>query len=182
MTNTLTIVLGFVFDLLCLLFWLRFLLQASGADFYNPLSQAVVNASDKVCKPLRRVLPGIGVFDLASLLVAWLVASIGVVVMIQLIAPGQFPVLAILYRGLIEALLVLTQFYFFAILIMVLASFIAPGNYNPALALIQQVLEPLIGPVRRVLPPLGPIDLSPMVVMLLIVLVQGMLTGATGIR
>ena len=72
-------------------------------------------------------------------------------------------------------LLVLTQFYFWAILIIVIASFVAQGAYHPALVLLQQLVDPIIAPVRRVLPTLGPLDLSPMVVILLIYIVEDIL-------
>ena len=175
MTSTLVLVLRFVFDLLCLLFWARFLLQASKADFYNPISQAVVKATDPICKPLRLVLKSVGSFDVASLFVAWLIAVLGVTTITFLIAP-EYLSTAVLVSGTVRALIVLTQFYFFAILIMVIASFLAPGNYNPALALIQQLLEPIMAPIRRIMPSMGPLDLSPMVVILIIIVVQNVLS------
>ncbi len=175
MTSTTSLILGFVFDLACLLFWLRFLLQASRADFYNPLSQAVVKGTDPVCRPLRLLLKPIGTLDLASLLVAWIIGILGIMAIVMFTAPEFVISSYVLVAGTVKAVSVLLQFYFFAIIIMVLASFIAPGNYNPVLALIQQLLEPIMGPIRRVLPPLGPIDLSPMVVFLVIMILQNLL-------
>ena len=176
MTSTLSLILGFVFDLICLLFWLRFLLQASRANFYNPLSQAVVKGTDPVCRPLRLVLKPLGTLDLASLVVAWLIGILGTMVLVALTAPEFVLSSYVLIAGTVKAVSVLLQFYFFAIIIMVLASFIAPGNYNPALELIQQLLEPVIGPIRRVIPALGPIDISPMVVFMIIYVLQTLLS------
>lgn len=165
-------ILEYVFALLALLFLLRFLLQAANADFYNPLSQAVVKASDVICKPLRYVLPGFRNFDFASLFVAWVICVIARAVLrpelLDFIGP-------LLWGGLIFMLQVLTNFFVFSIFILVLASFLAQGNYNPVLGLFNQLLEPIVGPVRRVLPTFGPIDFSPMVVLIIIFLLQDML-------
>ena len=78
MSSTLNIVLDFVFRLATLLFLMRFLLQASGADFYNPISQAVVKGTDFICKPMRLVIKSYGNIDFSSFLVAWLIGVIGV--------------------------------------------------------------------------------------------------------
>ncbi len=173
--SSLNIILDFVFRLACLLFLIRFLLQASGADFYNPISQAVVKATDTVCKPLRLALRPFRNLDVASFVVAWLISVLSVVAfsyMIYSAAPG---ILAAMWAGLIKTLLVLMQFYKWTIIIIVIASFVAQGSFHPALQLLNQLLEPIIGPVRRVLPSLGPLDLSPMVVLLIIILVEDIL-------
>ncbi|MEQ8693610.1 MAG: YggT family protein, partial [Pseudomonadales bacterium] len=116
--------------------------------------------------------------DLASLLMAILTGIIFVALLHTLASPtgiSGLAVVPVIFSGLIWSIYQLTQFFFFAIIIMVIASFIAPGNYNPALALIQSLLEPIMGPIRRILPPFGPLDLSPMVVLLLIYVLQNLL-------
>ncbi len=173
--SSLNIVLDFVFRLACLLFLIRFLLQASGADFYNPISQAVVKATDTVCKPLRMAIRPFRNFDFASFTVAWLISVVSVVVFSYMIYSAAPAILPTLWAGLIKTLLVLLQFYKWTIIIIVIASFVAQGSYHPALALLNQLLEPIIAPVRRVLPSLGPLDLSPMVVLLIIILAEDIL-------
>lgn len=178
MSSTLIIVIDFVFRLATLLFLTRFLLQASGADFYNPISQAVVKATDTVCKPLRMLLKPFRNIDFASFLIAWLVSIIGVAVFTFVqynTAPTPLPAI---WAGLIKTLLVLMQFYKWTIIIMVIASFVAQGSYHPALALLNQLVEPIMAPVRKALPTLGPLDLSPMVVLLVIILVEDILMRA----
>ena len=165
-------ILDFIFSLLVLLFLLRFLLQAANADFYNPLSQAVVKASDFICKPLRYAIPIFRNFDFASLFVAWAIS----VAARAVLRPELLDVVGLLLLGgLVYMLQVLTNFFMFAIFILVLASFLAQGTYNPVLTLFNQLLEPIVGPIRRVLPTFGPIDFSPMVVLIIIFLVQDML-------
>ncbi|MEM7098916.1 MAG: YggT family protein [Pseudomonadota bacterium] len=175
MLSSINIILQFVFHLACMLFIVRFLLQASQADFYNPISQAIVKATDPVCAPIRKILPGFKNLDFTSILVAWLVAAIGIYA-VTYINYGSGPTLAsAAWVGLIEMLMVLIQFYQFSLLIVVIASFLAQGSYHPALALLHQLMEPLLGPIRRILPSLGPLDLSPMVLFLIIIVVQNLL-------
>ena len=175
MGSTLNIVLDFVFRLATLLFLMRFLLQVSGANFYNPISQAIVKATDSVCKPMRLVLKSYRNFDLASLFVAWLLSVIAVFVFTFMISGSAPPVLAALWAGLIKTLLVLIQFYKWTIIIIVIASFVAQGTNHPALALLNEILEPVMGRVRKVMPNFGMLDLSPMVVLLIIIVVEDIL-------
>ena len=176
--SSLFIIVEFIFSLATLLFLLRFLLQASNADRFNPISQAVVKGTDPLCKPLRLLLRPYRNIDFASPVVAWLISSIGVGVFYFLQTSAMPPIPPVLWAGLIRTLLVLTQFYFFAILIIVIASFVAQGVYHPALQLVHQLVEPVMAPVRRIMPNLGGLDLSPMVVMLVIFIIEDLLRKA----
>lgn len=178
MQSTADLILTFAFSLLALMFWFRFLLQASNADRFNPISQAVIQASDKVCEPLRKVLPHVHRVDLASLVLALLTGMLFVVLRFAIANPDGFSgitFLPVLISGAVWSLYQLTQFFFFAVIIMIVASFIAPGNYNPALALLQSLLDPVMAPIRRIIPPFGPFDLTPMLVLLVIYVVQNLL-------
>ena len=178
MQSTAELILRFIFGLVSLLFWFRFLLQATAADRSNPISQAVIKGSDKICGPLRAILPHIRRVDLASLIMTIVTGIVFVASLQAMASPAGLSAAAIgpiILSGLVWSVYQLTQFFFFAIIIMVIASFISPGNYNPALALIQSILEPVMGPLRRVLPPLGPLDLSPMVLLLIIYVLQNFL-------
>lgn len=178
MGSTLNIVLDFVFRLATLLFLMRFLLQASGANFYNPISQAIVKATDPVCKPMRRAMQSYRNFDFASLFVAWVISVIAVFAFTFMFSGSAPPVLSALWAGFIKTLLVLIQFYKYTIIIIVIASFVAPGTHHPALALLNEMLEPLMGRVRKVMPNFGLLDLSPMVVLLVIIVVEDILARA----
>ena len=175
MSNTLIIILDFVFRLATLLFLIRFLLQATGADFYNPISQAVTKATDSVCKPLRVILKPVRNFDVASLTVAWVISVVAVFAFTFAQYSAAAAVLPALWAGLIKTLLVLMQFYTMVIIIVAIASFIVQGAAHPALMLLHQLLEPIVGPVRKVLPSLGPLDLSPLAVLLIIILIEDIL-------
>ena len=176
--STVTLILEFVFGLACLLFVARFLLQAAQADFYNPLSQAIVKASDPFCKPIRALIKPVKNFDFASLLVAWIVATLHFSILIWLAAPEFFNLGLVLWRGLVEMVLTIVQFYIFAIFIIVIASFLMAGQMHPALALIHQLIDPVMAPFRKVIPAFGPLDLTPMIVLLVLFIIQNVLRQA----
>lgn len=178
MNATLHLVLDFVFRLAALLFVARFLLQASGADRFNPVSQAIVTATDVICKPLRRILPGIKKLDPASIIVAWLISVAFISLLVWLTSPQFFNFGSVMWSGLIRTLLIVTQFYLWSLIIVIIASFVAQGSYHPALGLLHQIVDPVMAPLRRIIPPLGPLDLSPMVAILVIYVIESLLRQA----
>ncbi|MBL4798671.1 MAG: YggT family protein [Oleispira sp.] len=145
---------------------LRFLLQLVRADFYNPVSQFIVKATNLPLIPLRKVIPGWGGIDIASLVLALLVQAVAIV-LILLLNGIQPPLQVALWAG-IGVLSLLLKIYFWGLLITVIASWVAPNSYNPVLILINQILEPAIKPIRKIMPDMGGIDISPIVAFLLI--------------
>ena len=174
MTQTLILIIDLVMRLATLLFLVRFLLQASGADFYNPISQAVIKGSDPLAAPLRKLLPSPGKFDLATLLLAFVMG----VVFVALISMGRLTISQYAIFGIIRTLSVLVDFYWWSMLIIVIASFVSQGNSHPGLSLLDQLVDPLIRPIRSILPSMGPLDFSPMVVILMLSIAQRTLTNA----
>jgi YggT family protein len=156
---------------------LRFLLQASRADFYNPVSQALVKMTAPVLNPLRRLIPAWRNFDLATLLVALLFGTLASALMIfsaGYVLPGIGTLLSWAFLGMLSYIL---KIYFWGLLISVIVSWVAPYSGNPALLLIQQILEPLQRLFRKVIPPMGGLDLSPIFIFLGIQVVEIMLVG-----
>ncbi|CCK74252.1 Conserved hypothetical protein [Oleispira antarctica RB-8] len=156
---------------------LRFLLQLVRADFYNPVSQFIVKATNPLLIPLRKVIPGWGGIDIASLVLALLVQAIAVVLILLL--NGIQPPIQVALWASIGVLSLLLKVYFWGLLITVIASWVAPNSYNPVLILINQILEPAMKPIRKIMPDMGGIDLSPIIMFLLIqvfevLLVQGL--------
>lgn len=141
---------------------LRFILQLVRADFYNPLSQFTVRATQPLLMPLRRVIPGVGGVDLASVVLALLV-QLALMCVIALIA-GYNP-LADAAMLPLWALITLSSLFlkvfFFALILSVILSWIAPQSHNPGALLAQQICAPLLAPIQRILPNLGGLDLSP---------------------
>ncbi|TRX73589.1 YggT family protein [Pseudomonas mangiferae] len=149
-------------SLYLLIVLLRFILQLVRADFYNPLSQFVLKATQPLLRSLRRIVPGFGGLDLASLLLAILVQMLLMLVTLALMGYGVAGFLPnVLVWSLIGVTSLFLKVFFFALIVSVILSWVAPGSYNPGAQLINQICEPLLSPFRRILPNLGGLDLSP---------------------
>lgn len=146
---------------------LRFLLQAVRADFYNPICQFVYKASNPILIPVRKFVPGFGGYDMASLVLATLIQIIAISLMCLLVGWPLLPLNILVWAVLGTAGLFL-KFYFWGILIMIIASWVAPQSGNPALMLLRQLIEPVMQPIRKLLPDMGGLDLSPIIVFLVI--------------
>lgn len=151
---------------------LRFLLQLVRADFYNPISQFLVKITNPLVVPLRRLLPGLAGMDLASLLLSVLLQLAGIVTLLLLNGLGLPNVGLLLVWSVLGVLGLLVNVYFFAILAMIILSWVAPGSRHPAVYLLYQITEPVMAPFRRALPPMGGLDLSPILVFILINVIQ----------
>lgn len=148
---------------LCLLaVLLRLLLQWSRADFRNPLARSIVHLTNPVIVPLRRLLPAIGRIDTASCVAVVVFALLKVSVSWLLSGFGPPPALIWLRLTLFEILTTTLWTYFFAIFLYAMLSLVAPGTYSPAQGLLVSLCEPVLRPIRRVIPPLGGLDLSPL--------------------
>jgi len=172
------------FGLYLMVMLLRFLLQLTRADFYNPISQTLVKLTNPLVIPLRRILPGYGGIDLASLLLALILQMLMIALLVALQTGALLPVLPLVMASLIGLAAYLVKIYFFAILAMIILSWIAQGGNNPALRLLFQLTEPVMAPFRKVLPPMGGLDLSPIFVFILINIIQialGHLAGSLGV-
>lgn len=152
---------------------LRFILQLVRADFYNPLSQFIVRATQPLLRPLRRIIPGFGGVDLASLVLALLLQLLLMAVVVALIGLNPLSLLPqLLVWSLLGISSLLLKVLFFALIASVILSWIAPGNHNPGALLINQIVEPLLTPLRKVLPSLGGLDISPIFAFIAINLVD----------
>lgn len=150
--------LGSLYLLIALM---RFILQLVRADFYNPLSQFIVRATQPLLKPLRRVIPGFAGIDIASLILALAVQLILLAIIIKLMGAALPPVLQLIVWSVVGVTALFLKVFFFALIISVILSWVAPQSHNPAVILINQLCEPLLAPIRRFLPSLGGLDLSP---------------------
>lgn len=151
---------------------LRFVLQLVRADFYNPLSQFVVKATHPLLRPLRRIVPSLGGLDLSSLVLAWLLQML-MIGLLMLLAYGTLGTVAWLpIWALIGILSLFLKIFFFALLASVILSWVAPGSYNPGVQLVNQLCEPVLGPIRRRMPNLGGLDISPIFAFLALQLVE----------
>ncbi|MBJ7539437.1 YggT family protein [Marinomonas transparens] len=144
---------------------LRMILQLTRADFYNPVSQAIVRATSPLVLPLRRIVPAIGRLDTASLVLAFIVQLIVVVAVFSMVGFNGSPLHYAIYT-IAGTLYHLLDLYFWAMLISVILSWVAPGANHPGAILVGQITAPLYGLCQRVIPPLGGLDLSPIFIFL----------------
>ena len=160
------------FGLYILAMLLRFLLQAVRADFYNPISQSLVKVTNPLVIPLRKILPGFGGLDLASLLLALILQILMVTLLVLIQTGAMLAPLPLLLVGVLGLASYLLKIYFFALLAMIVLSWIAPGGNHPALYLLHQITEPVMAPFRKVLPSMGGLDFSPILVFIIINVLQ----------
>jgi len=155
--------LRFAFDALLMILIMRFWLQWVKADFYNPLSQFIVKVSNPLVVPLRRVIPGLGGLDMATLVVAYIIATLKFFTLAALTGESLGPLA--FYIGLLVLLKQAGFLLFVIMIIMALMSWVVQG-YNPTLLIFNQLTEPFLNPIRRFMPNLGGLDLSMIVAFL----------------
>ncbi|MCF6456803.1 YggT family protein [Pseudoalteromonas sp. MMG024] len=153
-----------VFDLYLMVVLLRFWLQSARADFYNPLSQFVVKATSPLLNPIRKVIPGLGGFDLASLVLALIVAALKIVTISLLFFGGIEPV-TVLVGSLITVIKEGLNLAFWVLVIRAILSWVSQGH-NPIEAIFHQLTEPMLRPIRKIIPPIGGLDLSILVLII----------------
>lgn len=175
--DALRFLIGILIDLYALVVILRFLLQAVHAHYFNPVAQFVVQATKPVLAPLRRVIPPVGRWDLAAIVVAvaLMALKIGlfrVLGMDRLVIGGYAVGIAHVWVGslawlaVVDLITLFINIWFFAVLILAILSWIAPSGPNPLVEILERITAPLVRPVRRVMPLIGGVDLSPLVVLI----------------
>lgn len=159
-------------SLYLLIVLLRFILQLVRADFYNPVSQFIVRATHPLVKPLRKIIPSVAGLDLASLVLAIVVQLVLMALTLMLMGYGLGDPLQLLVWSIVGVTALFLKVFFFALIISVILSWVAQGSHNPTALLINQICEPLLTPIRRMLPSMSGLDLSPIVAFLLLNLID----------
>jgi YggT family protein len=162
--NAMSFLITTVFDLYLMVVILRFWLQWAKADFYNPFSQFIVKATHPILAPMRRILPSMGSIDTASIVLALLVVLVKMLVL-TLLAGAAIDILTLLLFSLISVVKEAGVLLFWLILIRALLSWFNQGH-NPIVMMMTQLTEPVLAPVRRIIPPMGGLDLSVMFVII----------------
>jgi YggT family protein len=171
LANPLVFLVQTLFSLYIALVLLRFALQATRADFYNPISQFVVRLTSPVLRPLRQIIPGYGGIDIASLVLAWLLQAVELAILALILGLDRNPLGALAWA--IPALVSLAiNMVLFGILIRVIISWVNPDPFNPAIAILNRLTDPILSPAQRLIRPMGGLDLSPMVVMVALVVLE----------
>jgi YggT family protein len=172
MTNAGVFLVQTVFGLYLTMVIVRFMLQLAKADFYNPLAQAVVKLTQPFVAVLQKVMPRTGRFILATLVLAFLVQLVLIVVVLLIAGFGLPNPLSLAVWSLIGLGSQVLDLLFFAILASIVLSWLAPQTKHPGAYLLHQLTEPVMAPVRRMLPNLGGLDFSPILVFIMINLVD----------
>lgn len=145
---------------------LRVVLQAVRADFYNPICLFLVRVTNPAIKPLRRVIPGFMGIDMAGVVLLLVVQTLELLVISWIAGPVlHFP--GILLLAVAELLRLLAYLYIFAIVAFALLSWVNPDPANPVVPLLWRLTNPILAPARQLLPSMGGIDISPMLVIIL---------------
>ncbi|MCV6605885.1 MAG: YggT family protein [Porticoccaceae bacterium] len=155
-----TDVVAFIGGFYCYLLAARLLLQLAQADFYNPISQMVVRFTAPLVQPLQKIMPPIGRFNSATFVILLAIQAL-----IAALKIGGFHVLGMLIVGGYYTVETILNLYLFSFFIIFIASWVAPGSHHPGLRLVHQIAEPLIKPVRNLIPPVGGLDFSLMITM-----------------
>jgi YggT family protein len=160
MNEALYFVLNTLLTLVVVVFLLRLLMPLVRADFHNPLGEAVLKFTNPLVLPLRRVLPsGRRRFDLGSLLALLLVHFVKTVVLL-LVRGAPLRADTVVVAGLLGLLITVIQFYFYAVLIYAIMSWFGGAAHSPVGRVLSDLVTPLLAPFRRLIPPLGGLDLS----------------------
>lgn len=159
MNDALYFVLNTLLTLVVVVFLLRLLMPVVRADFRNPVGEAVLKTTNPLVLPLRRAIPSRRRFDTASLLALLIVHFVKTIVLLLVRGAALRPE-TVIVAGLYGLLITVIQFYFYAVLIYALMSWFAGAGRSPVGDVLERLCEPLLAPFRRVIPPIGGLDLS----------------------
>ena len=178
MQNALVFILRTLFDLYILTFAMRLLLQWAAVDKRNPLVQFILRVTNPLVIPLRRLLPPIGRIDTATVLVLVGLQVLATALIVRIGCLGEPEVLPILSLAALNVARLALNIFTWSIIIYVVLSWVSPGGYNPAAALIAAIVEPVLAPFRRLIPAIGGLDLSPLFVLVIAQILLIVLDGA----
>jgi YggT family protein len=164
--QALIFVLQALITLVVVAFLLRALFPLVRADFRNPIGQAVLRVTDPLVLPLRKLLRPAGRFDTAAIVALLVVQLAGTALVLGVAGVPMSSPLAVAVVALRELALTVLQFYFFAVLLHVVLSWVGQGARSPATAILERICAPLLDPLRRFIPTFGGLDLSPVFVLI----------------
>lgn len=171
LANAGQILIGFVFGTLVVIVIARVLLQLVRANFYNPICQFLYKLTNPVLIPLHRIVPNWRNLDIAAVLLAWLLCVIEWFLLLTLF--GRMPGIAGLALLALGELVDFTLLFVFGVvLVRALLSFLSVERSNPVVPLLYQISEPVLRPIRRLLPAFGGLDFSPAIAGLVLMLAR----------
>ncbi len=184
----LSFLISVIFNLYALLLAVRFIMQLFRADYYNPLAQFVVKVTDPVLKPVRRIVPSIKSYDTSSLLLAFLVLLIKLVLLKTLsdervqVASAFFSLQIFSYGTLfllafVEVIHLLFNIFIYAMIIQAILSWFPNPATDSIRNLLSGITEPILRPIRKYVPPIGGLDLSILIGIIALFALRMVVTG-----
>jgi YggT family protein len=167
MTSALIYIIEAFSHLFLMILLLRFWLPWFGADFRNPIAQGILRLTSPLINPVRRFVPSLGRVDTATVVIAFAIQCLTIMTVLKLrgfvLSIGMIALISLFELASLTLLL-----FMFAIIVRIILSWIAPQTYNPATALLATITDPLLRPFRRIIPPLGGFDISPIFAIILL--------------
>ncbi|VAW61441.1 Cell division integral membrane protein, YggT and half-length relatives [hydrothermal vent metagenome] len=165
--NPFVFLIDILFQLYATALLIRVLLQWVRADFYNPVSQFIVKITNPPVLPVRKIIPSLGGIDTATLLLAFLVIAIKIMLVYQIILPVPIVIMA-----LGQTLVLIISIFMYSIIIQAVLSWVNPDPSNPAVSLLNSLTQPILKHFRNLIPPIGGMDISPMIAIIALMFVQ----------
>ncbi len=181
MQDAFTFVISALLDLYVIALLLRLVLGLGRMDFRNPLAQAILRATNPLVLPARRLIPAAGRLDAATAAVLLLVQVLGTGLLIAIACVGHATPGQVMVLGMLRLVHLVLRTCSLLLLVYVIMSWVAPRSYNPAMALLAAIVEPLLTPFRRFIPPLGALDLSPVFALLAIEFINRLVPSGFGL-
>ena len=156
------------FDIFILAFFLRYLFMIIRVDLTNPLSALIIKITNPFLKPLRGTIPGYLGIDWSSILVLVLAQAIEIILVTLIISEVAPALSGLIILTIAHLLRMILYIYLFVILIQVIMSWLNPNAYNPITTIMYQISEPILKPIRRLVPSAGGLDFSPFIILVII--------------
>ena len=169
LANTLSFLITIIFTLYLLAVLLRFLLQLVKADFYNPICQSLMKITNPPVLFLRKFIPGYYGVDCASIVLMYIVQLVELIILMGLNLGIFTPYVFIM--SVISLLLLTSRVYFYAILLRAIASWFQPSLDHPLYRLLLMLTEPLLRPLRRIIPSSGMFDWSSLIAIIILMVI-----------
>jgi YggT family protein len=167
MTQSLLFIVDALSGLYISVFALRFILQWVRASYQSPLAQFVLQVTAPLVVPARRILPSVRGIDVPTLVVIFALECVATLLLYAIV--GFVPAVdAFLLTVLLRLVTLTLWLYCTALFIYVVMSWFASEMYNPSVATLYEIVQPLLRPLRRVLPPVAGFDVSPVIVLVLL--------------
>ncbi|NCO19153.1 MAG: YggT family protein [Gammaproteobacteria bacterium] len=141
---------------------LRVLLEAVGADYYNPVSQVLLRLTDPLVAPLGKLIPRLGQINTAAIVLLLVLQTIAVVIVLSLSGYSVQPLQALLI-AVLRLIRMLLMTWIVLIIAEVILSWVGGAMRHPIIPLIYQLTRPILEPIRRVVPSIAGLDLSPLI-------------------